>query len=493
MARTSLDHSKIVLSAVLSQHKDHSERVKLLDKLHNNLTEAHFPDAQYRTLFLLLERYLEATKGVLSREALKDLLISRGVDIGKQSLYLEMYDSLASAEIRDDDFRWSIEQLKELSAEKKTVEAITLGMEIVNRGVKDSKGEELFGHKAARFKVLEKFAEIDRELSLQESPEGDMREEADEIWKEFTTRKANSSIRFGIPSIDRKINGVEAGELDLVVGYTSSGKSSLASTQLPWSAAIEQGKNVVILTTETLRPQVRRRLIARHSRHPQFGLQEGINSNDIKRGVEFFPKDKLSIFKDIVDDITNNPSYGKLVIVQVPRNATVSICEGKANRFQREFNVDLIVIDSINLLKPDRRFGTIREEHASTLKEFKQFATTFDDGRGIPIISPWQTSRESWRKAQDAGYYTSDALAETAEASASSDLVITILEPLEKQRISDLKAQVVKNRDGEVANGIDLTVDYATSYFYSSAGSFDGNRNLSSVLPDLDSMAFGIG
>lgn len=492
MARTSLEHSKVVLGAILSTAKTYDERIQLLDRAANQLTEVHFTDQQYKTLFVLLGRYLEAAGGVMEKRHLDDLLTKRGVDEGKKSLYLEMYETLSHADIRDDDFRWSIEQLKELAAEKKTAEAITLGMEILNRGAKGAKGVDLFGHKDARASVLEKFAEIDRELSMQESPEGDAREEANEIMEEFNSPKASGGIKLGIPALDNKVNGLYPGELDLIVGYTSSGKSTLASTQLTWSAAIEQGKNVVILTTETLRPQVRRRLLARHSRHPYFELPEGINSNDIKRGIEYFPKDKLEVFKAIVDDFTKNPNYGKLVIVQVPRNATISTAEAKVSRFQREFNVDLLVIDSINLLKPDRRFNTTREELAESLKEVKQFATTFDDGRGIPIVSPWQTNRESWKEAQNAGYYNSSALAETAEASASSDLVITILEPMEKQRISELKAQIVKNRDGEVVHGIDLTVDYATSYFSSSAGGFDANRNLSLLTPDSSGGLFGI-
>ena len=54
---------------------------------------------------------------------------------------------------------------------------------------------------------------------------------------------------------------------------------------------------------------------------------------------------------------------------------------------------------------------------------------------------------------------------------------------MEKTRISDLKAQIVKNRDGEVVHGIDLTVDYATSYFASASnGAFEANRDLGSFM-----------
>lgn len=469
MARTSLEHSKNVLGAIFS-----SRDTKPLDRAMSHLTEIHFPDTQYKTLFLLAERYLETTGGVLTKAALGDILAARSIDAGRTALYLETYETLANFKVEDSEFRWSIEQLKELAAERATAEALTSGMEILNRGAKGPKGEDLVGHTDARTHILTKFAEIDRELAMQDSPEGDARMEADEIWSEINNANDNQGIRFGIRQLDEKVNGLQNGELDLVVGYTSSGKSTLSSTQTPWSAAIEQGKNVLVFTTETLRPQIRRRILCRHSRLPMFELESGINSNLLKKGRAALPADQLRALPGIIDDFTQNPNYGKLVIVQVPRGATISTCEGKANRFQREFNVDLIVIDSINLLKPDRRFSSSREELAATLKEAKQFATTFADGRGVPILSPWQTNRESWKAAQDAGYYNSSALAETSEASASSDVVVTILEPMQKERFSDLKLQVVKNRDGETANGIDLTVDYATGFFGSDGGSSSG-------------------
>jgi replicative DNA helicase len=459
MARTALDHSKVVLGAILPNQPE------LLHRALDQLTPDHFPDPQYKALFMLMERYIEQAGGVLTKAALVDQLAKRNVDAGKIALYETTYDVLASMKVDNHEFKWSVEQLKELVAAKETAEAITTGMEILNRGTKGPKGEEFFGHNDARSHVLTKFAEIDRALTLQESPEGDSREETDEIWEEINNPQVGGGINFGIPDLDDKIDGLQRGELDLVVGYTSSGKSTLSSTQLPWSAAIEQGKNVVILTTETLRPQIRRRLISRHSRLSQFGLDEGINSKLLRRGIDYLPPEQARVLPDILDDYKNNPLYGKLVIVQVPRNATISSCEGKINRYQREFDVDLVVIDSINLLKPDRRFSSRREELAATLQEAKQFATTFADGRGVPVVSPWQTNRDSWKEAQSAGYYNSSALAETSEASSSSDVVITILEPMQKQRYSDIKLQVVKNRDGETVPGMDLVVDYATSYW----------------------------
>lgn len=475
MARTTLDHSKTLLGAILP------DRADLLDRAMTQLTEVHFTDAQFKTLFLLLERYRETTGFVLTREALTDILAAKKVDAGRMALYVETYDALAASKVQEHEFFWAIEQLRELAAERQTAEAITSGMEILNRGGKGPKGEDLLGHKDARTAILEKFADIDRELSMQDSPEGDARLEADEIWEEINNPKSVEGIRYGITALDRISGGNQNGELNLIVGYTNSGKSMLASAQLPWSAAIEQGKNAVILTTETLRPQIRRRLLARHSRHPMFGLDKGINSRDLKKGAEFMRRerpDQFKILPDIIDDFTNNPNYGKLVIVQMPRNATISTGENRVLRYQREFNVDLVVIDSINLLRADRRYPSKREELASMLIEAKQFATTFDNGRGVPVISPWQAGREAWKEAQEKGYYNTSALSETHESSTSADQIITILEPQgEPNREVNMKVQVAKHRDGEKCSPLDILVDYATAYWASSNNVSSTNMN----------------
>jgi len=479
MARTSLEHSKVVLGAILPK------RLDLLNKALIQLTVDHFPDPQYKALYMLMERYLETAGGVLTKNALIEQLSKRNVDAGKIALYETTYDVLAASEVDESDFKWSVEQLKELAAAQDTAQAITEGMEILNRGAKDSKGEDLFGHDDARKHILTKFAEIDRDLSMQESPEGDSRTEAEEIMQEYLSARTFGGIKFGIPELDDKLGGgLQNGELDLVVGYSSSGKTSLATIQLAWHAAIMQGKNVVICTSETLRPQVRRKLICRHSKLPQFGLDEGINSRDLKRGKGYLKPEEEAILPAILDDYTSdNPNYGKLVIVQIPRGATIGTVEGKLLRYQREFQVDLAIVDYLALLRSDRKRSSMREELSAIVQEAKQMATTFDDGRGIPVVSPWQVNRDSWKEAQKAGSYNSSALAETSEATSSSDVVISLLEPEGvDSRYTDLIMQVVKNRDGEKSNRIDVSVDYATSFFSTdrrSTGNSVGNFLLS--------------
>ena len=193
------------------------------------------------------------------------------------ALYQETYDLLAVTVADEAAFKWSLDQIRELAAERSTGEALTQAMEILTRGLPDDRGEVRRGHTEARSHLLGRLAEIDTGLSMQDAPEGDMRAEGEEMLGDYAGRKAarasgrSPGINFGIAALDEKLNGLQNGELALLVAYTSEGKTSLV-VQLAHHAAVEQGRNVVILTTETLRPQVRRRLIARHSCVDRFGV-----------------------------------------------------------------------------------------------------------------------------------------------------------------------------------------------------------------------------
>lgn len=470
------EHGRTVLAAIIPGRRD------LLDRALKHLSPDHFADRVLANLFTMCERYSEVTGAVLTRAALADLLSASRVDAGTIAAYQETFDELHDKAVDEAAFRWSLEQVRELAADRATGEALTQSMEILTRGAEDDKGEKLKGHHDARTHALSRFAEIDRDLSMQDAPEGDMRTEGNDILADYAEREAsrlsgqNQGILFGVGPLDTKLGGLHPGELALVVGYTSDGKTSLC-VQLAWSAAVEQGKNVVFLTTETIRSQVRRRIIARHSCLSAFGLGDGINSRDIKDGT-LSAEDKER-FQEVVLDFNNNPGYGKVYICQVPRGATFGYIESKMTRIERQFPIDLGIMDYLALLRPERKRNSDREELSNTLKSAKQLAVTHNDGRGIPFVSPWQVSRTSRAEAERLGYFTLSALSETAETSNSADNIISLLAPLDNEsRKAKVKAQLMKHRDGEKANSIELHVDYATCKFGGQQGNANGDTFL---------------
>lgn len=460
---TASEHGRTVLAAIIPDGGD------LLEKALRHLAPEHFVDPVCRNLWVMLERYHGATGKVLRRPALDDLLASTRADAGKIALHLEVYDLLAAQQADDADFTWSLNQVRDLAADRATGEALTQAMEILTRGAQDERGNELKGHTDARTHLLGQFSRIDRELAMQEAPEGDIRVEGDEFLAAYATGEAAlrqgraPGINFGIPMLDAKLNGLQPGELCLVVAYTNDGKTHLC-VQLAHHAAVMQGRNVVFFTTETVRDTVRRRIVTRHSMMEHFGITGGLNSRDIKN--HSLTSDQKDQLQTVVRDLSANPAYGKLWIAQVPWGATVGLLESRLARLQRMFPVDLVIMDSLYLLEPERKRGSMREELTGILKDSARLGTTFNDGFGVPIVSPWQVSRAARQEAERTGGYHSSALSETAEASNSAHIIVSLLAPMDNDnRTTTLKMQVMKNRDGEKANPFDVPVDYATSAF----------------------------
>lgn len=480
-----VDHAQRVLSAIIPSRRD------LLETAMQKLTYEVFTDNLHRNFFKLLERYSDVAGGVLSREALDDML-SGTQDPGRAELYLETYDLFAFTEVDDTDFAWSVNQLLELAAERATKSVIADAMEIVNRGKDVGRGQVLHGHLEARNYALEHFSEIDRNLTMSEAPEGDIRKDRLEILAEYAQRKTmraqgrQDGINFGISELDSILGGLQRGEFGLVTAYTSDGKSSLC-VQLAWHAAVKQGKNVVFFSTETVRDVLRRKIVSRHSLEPQFGLPDGLNSRDLKEGTLTDVQEVR--LQEVVLDLETNPTYGKIYIVQIPREASISTVEHRMYRLQRQFNIDLVIVDYLAQFRSNERIDGYRERLTDILKEAKRMAVSFNNGQGVPLISPWQVNRQWYDLAQTSGMYTKQSLAETSEAERSPDIIISILGSSDNtDRKREVKGQVLKNRDGETTNSLRIEVDYATSAFASrSGGSLASavNRTGSSTLGSL--------
>lgn len=471
------EHCRVVLGAIVPNRKD------LLDRAVQHLSLDHFLDPTLKVIFQLTVSYYDLHSGIVTRGAVEDTL-KRKLDVGRVAVYLEVFDDLLSRTPLDSDFSWSLDQIKDLAAERYTTEAITRGMEISRTGVelkgqKAPDGTNRFkGHEDARAYMLERFSTIDQQLHLQEAPENEVRGSERTFIEVYERRKAQKlagilpGVMCGIPDIDNRTSGFQAGELSLVVAASTVGKSHLM-VSLMQQAATLQKKNIVYLTTETVKSTIERRLIARHSVEDQFGLRDGLNSNLIKDG-NLTPAEE-EVYREVVHDLTCNPQYGRMLVAQMPEAPDMQTTIQKLYRIQRLFNIDLIIFDYLRLWGASRRRQSDREEINSVLLGAKNLAVSFDRGRGVPVVSPWQVNRTGQEKAADTGYYSNSAIAESAEAVNLTDIIITLLKPDENEtRQTTLKAQISKNRDGERASGISIDVDYATSYFSQGRGFSSG-------------------
>ena len=65
-----------------------------------------------------------------------------------------------------------------------------------------------------------------------------------------------------------------------------------------------------------------------------------------------------------------------------------------------------MVVDYLALLHPEVRHRDLRESLVEIIQEAKQVAATYQDGLGVPLLSPWQIKREARDEASKRGGYT---------------------------------------------------------------------------------------
>lgn len=454
------NHEQAVLSAILQG------RLDLLQRAMSTLTDGHFTTDPHRVLWKMLHKYAMVTGSILRREALVDSLDN--APAAQVGVILETYDYLAGLEKDEADFKWGILQVKESAAERAVKGAIAEAQAILGEGVEIG-GTTKKGQQAARESLITSLATIDRDLSMEESPEGVIQEEYQEILDDYDERKKlklmglGEGIRYGVEDLDNALGGYHNGELNLIVGSSSSGKSSMA-VALAWHAAISQNKNVVFATTETLRPQIIRKLVARHSKLEKFDIPAGLNTKDLKQGT-LTEADEIKR-REVVRDLTNNSAYGKIYLMQVPRGSTVASIETKMTHINNTmFPVELAVIDYLGLFNSGIYRSSEREEFNYIIREAKAMAATFNDGAGVPVISPWQINRSGQSAAAKSGSYKMTDLSDTSEAEKSSDTILSLwVDQTQTDRQVDIFAQVLKQRDGERSDPIPLAMDYATCY-----------------------------
>ena len=112
--------------------------------------------------------------------------------------------------------------------------------------------------------------------------------------------------------------------------------------------------------------------------------------------------------------------------------------------------VDIIIIDGVHLMRPERKFMARWERVAEVSNTLKQGALEL----GIPILGVSQVKRIGGKTrldVEDIAY--SDALGQDA------DVVLGIMQEEEKDRIT---LELIKNRFGTALLGVSIRIDWKT-------------------------------
>lgn len=422
-----------------------------------------------RDLLVLLGNYADLTGEMMTRDVLGQVLGQARVAPGQFQLIVETYDLARGLEVTQGQFVWAVQLLRDQASDRAFGSALAEAYEIADRGISDGSGGKIIGATAARERLSTRLAEIGADQAGEESPEGQV--EFTELVTSYneTMRRRQAGedpgVALGISTIDGYLGGgLRRGELALLVAFSTAGKTSLC-VSIAWHAVMA-GRNVVFFTAETLRGDLSQRLVARHSRHPRYAAELPAGLDSLKMRAGTLSPLEYQWFGEVARDFT---SGHRCYIAQIAYGETLASLSGRLSRISRMFPPDLVIVDYLQLVRADRRRDASNEEKAQLLRDTKQLAGTFGGGMGIPVISPWQVNRSGRQQAlgRDRGFYTGLDLAETAEAFNTPDVVLGLMNPetIENFRAVQLRADLIKNRNGPRGAPVRLTADFATCEF----------------------------
>ena len=176
----------------------------------------------------------------------------------------------------------------------------------------------------------------------------------------------------GYTELDDMTTGLHAGELVLVAGRPSMGKTSIGMNFIE-NAAIRAGKKAAVFSLEMPAEQLAMRMLCTEAQ---------VDMQRVRRGQ--LSDEEWQKLCDAMVSIGPSSIY-----VDATPGITVSGVRSKARRLQLEHGLDVIMIDYLSLMTGVGKFGSRQEEVSSISRSLKALAIEL----GVPIIALQQLSR----------------------------------------------------------------------------------------------------
>ena len=273
------------------------------------------------------------------------------------------------------------------------------------------------------------------------------------VEKAFKKKGKYSGIVSGFEDLDNMLGGLQNSDLIILAGRPSMGKTALA-TNIAFNAAKyfsheEEKASAVMFSLEMSAEQIGLRILAEQAKIPSDKLRKGdLNEKDsLELSNAYQEIHKLNFFFD------DSP------------NLTVSELRSKLRRYKNNYNIKLVLIDYLQLIKPEGSRDNRVSELSEITRNLKQLAKEFD----LPVISLSQLSRQVENR-DDKRPLLSD-LRESGSIEQDADVVMFIYResyylqrneptrgPDETQDSYNKKHDAWKDRNEEVFNKAELIV-----------------------------------
>lgn len=328
---------------------------------------------------------------------------------------------------------------------------------------------------AARF--LTEQLESGFSTRVKQATSGTLNDTASELYALYEKNKAdrlagNLRIRTGIINIDKHVP-IKRGDFVGVLGYAGQRKSTLCRT-IAYNAILA-GFNVLHVTLEQTYDEERVIYGIIHADHPKFGSKYKLSRRKFENGE--LTDEEERFFRDVVlPDFESLP--GKLIIRQPLEGSSWPSIKMMAEVIDHSTPLDMIFLDYLTLCSTTS-VRNAKDEMDANIKDAKQTALQFGDGRGCVFLTPVQGNRKGWESAKDkGGVWDMTGVYEYSELDKSADLILTtfiddnggeadadknvmIISSAKIRRASPLQPfeAIIQNEAGYVVNSANSVVD----------------------------------
>ncbi len=194
------------------------------------------------------------------------------------------------------------------------------------------------------------------------------------IERAYQTKGTLSGVTTGLGDLDRRLGGLQAGDLVILAGRPSMGKSALA-IHIADSAALA-GHTVGLVSLEMMPQQIIMRLLARRT---------GIPFEDQRRGTidanQFL---QLDAARHKIDDLP--------LLIETEAGLGVAQIAARARALKRRRGLDLLIIDYLGLIRPAREFAKAPKVYQ--IEETTQACKDLAKALNIPVLLLSQLNRQ---------------------------------------------------------------------------------------------------
>ncbi|MDB0032508.1 replicative DNA helicase [Alphaproteobacteria bacterium] len=429
---------EVILLSYLIKHPE------LLDTHFEHISHNLFANPENLKIFRVIEDFHQSQKNIstdtiknyipdIHSQTLKDLTLQIDQIVFSREIFLNYIESLQELYLRRELFKLTQDKNNESTTfqTSNNIKEIFLDLE--------KKIFDLSNFKKENYEFKD-FASVTKS-SLQL------------VEKAFKKKGQYSGVVSGFNDLDNMLGGLQNSDLVILAGRPSMGKTALA-TNIAFNAAKyysneEEKGSVVMFSLEMSAEQIGLRILAEQSRIPSDKLRKGeLNEKDSAALSSTYQEiHQLNFFFD------DSP------------NLTVSELRSKLRRYKKLYNIKLVLIDYLQLIKSERSRDNRVNELSEITRSLKQLAKEFD----LPVVSLSQLSRQVENR-DDKRPLLSD-LRESGSIEQDADVVMFIYResyylqrneptrgPDETQDSYQKKHDAWKDRNEEVFNKAELIV-----------------------------------